>query len=145
METENSAGSSYHCPHCRALLVLGRERWQGWVRCPECGRPGLPPERLAAHAAPKRRAEPRSPINRQDATSLEEPGAMTTPSKVLSPPLAPRSSPSSASRVIVSTGLIVSIFLLLVAYLDRSSQSSAIFGFLTVIFFLLLLRLPKRR
>ena len=70
---------------------------------------------------------------------------MTTPSKALSPHLAPRSSPSSASRVIVSTGLMVSIFLLLVAYLDRSSQSSAIFGFLTVIFFLLLLRLPRRR
>jgi hypothetical protein len=47
--------------------------------------------------------------------------------------------------VIVSTGLIVSMFLLLVAYLDRSSQSSAIFGFLTVLFFLLLLRLPRRR
>jgi hypothetical protein len=56
-----------------------------------------------------------------------------------------RETPSSASRLIVSTGLIVSLFLLLVGYLDRSSQSSAIFGFLTVIFFLVLLRLPKGR
>jgi hypothetical protein len=47
--------------------------------------------------------------------------------------------------VIVSTGLVVSLFLLLVGYLDRSSQNSAIFGFLTVLFFLLLLRLPKGR
>jgi hypothetical protein len=66
--------------------------------------------------------------------------------RVMPHPLSSRRAPaSSASRLIVSTGLIVSLFLLLVAYLDRSSQSSAIFGFLTILFFLLLLRLPKQR
>jgi hypothetical protein len=75
-----------------------------------------------------------------------EKGVGAPPPTLVSPTsFAPRQPPSSASRVIVSTGLIVSIFLLLVAYLDRSSQSSAIFGFLTVLFFLLLLRLPRRR
>ena len=56
-----------------------------------------------------------------------------------------RAAPSSATRLIVSTGLIVSLCLLLVGYLDRSSQNSAIFGFLTIFFFLLLLRLPRSR
>jgi hypothetical protein len=87
-----------------------------------------------------------SPSTRLPA-SPDHPNSTASPAPVFVPSasLAPRPSPSNASRVIVSTGLIVSIFLLLVAYLDRSSQSSAIFGFLTVLFFLLLLRLPRRR
>jgi len=145
METENSAGSSYHCPHCRALLVLGHERWQGWVLCPECDRPGLPPERAVPRTASRKRMEKASPITPELSPYLSKAGGATATPFAPSVPLGSRSSPSSASRVIVSTGLIVSIFLLLVAYLDRSSQSSAIFGFLTVLFFLLLLRLPKRR
>jgi len=51
----------------------------------------------------------------------------------------------SASLVIISTGLFVSAFLLLVAYLDHSSHSLAIFGSLTVIFFILFLRIPRSR
>ena len=40
--------------------------------------------------------------------------------------------------------ILVSAFLLLIAYLDRSSHNSAIFGCLTVVFFLLLLRTPRK-
>jgi len=63
-------------------------------------------------------------------------------------PSVPRARPStssSATRLIVSTGLFVSAILLLVAYLDRSSHSLAIFGTLTVIFLILFLRMPRRR
>jgi len=63
----------------------------------------------------------------------------------LSVPRGRLSNSSSASRLIVSTGLFVSALLLLVAYLDRSSHSLAIFGTLTVIFFILLLRIPRPR
>jgi hypothetical protein len=63
---------------------------------------------------------------------------------LLPPSGKPRTSASSASRLIVTTGLIVSAFLLLIAYLDRSSYNSAIFGCLTVVFFLLLLRMPRK-
>ena len=55
------------------------------------------------------------------------------------------SSSSSPTRLIVSTGLFVSAFLFLVAYIDRSSHSLAIFGTLTVIFLILLSRMPRRR
>ena len=41
-------------------------------------------------------------------------------------------------RVIATTGLVVSAFLLLIAYLDRSSHQMAIFGGLTVVFLLAL-------
>jgi hypothetical protein len=51
-----------------------------------------------------------------------------------------RTSVWSSSRLIVITGLIVSAFLLLINFLDRSTPNSAIFGCLTVVFFLLLLR-----
>jgi len=55
-----------------------------------------------------------------------------------------QSSSPSASRLIISTGLFVSAFLLFMAWLDRSSHNLAIFGTLTVVFFLLL-RIPRRR
>lgn len=48
---------------------------------------------------------------------------------------------SSAPGLIASTGLFVLAFLMLVAYLDRSSHNLAIFGILTVIFLLVLVRL----
>ncbi len=56
-----------------------------------------------------------------------------------------QSTSSSATRLIVSTGLFVSAILLLVAYLDRSSHRLAIFGTLTVIFLILLMRMPRSR
>jgi hypothetical protein len=43
--------------------------------------------------------------------------------------------------LIVSTGLFASAFLLLNAYLDRSRQSIALFGTLTVVFLVILLRI----
>ena len=63
------------------------------------------------------------------------------------PSLSPRrrrSPASSSPRLIASTGLFVSAFLMLIAYLDRSSHSLAIFGSLTVIFLLALLRMRSR-
>ena len=51
----------------------------------------------------------------------------------------------SSTRLIISTGLFVSAFLLLVAYLDRKPHNLAIFGGLTVIFFILNLRMLRQR
>jgi hypothetical protein len=145
METETSASSCYPCPHCRALIGIGPERWRGWVLCPECGRAGLPPEAAVRYPAFGHRVEGSSPTHLTGSPNSQNSAVSPAPVPVPSATLAPRPAPSNASRVIASTGLIVSLFLLLVAYLDRSSQSSAIFGFLTVVFFLLLLRLPRRR
>ena len=145
METATHASSCYPCPHCRAPIEIGRDRWRGWMLCPECGRAGLPPEAAVRRPAPGRRVETSPPAH--PAASPDPGDSKASPAPLFAPSasFAPRPSPSNASRVIVSTGLVVSLFLLLVAYLDRSSQSSAIFGFLTVLFFLLLLRLPRRR
>jgi hypothetical protein len=137
--------ANYPCPNCHLLLEAKPGSWQGWLLCPRCGLPSLPPERVMS--SPRRRTRPA----KQSAV-----GAVSTPSPIrpvvgtaaVAPPRAPgreRAPSSSASRLIVSTGLIVSLCLLLVGYLDRSSQNSAIFGFLTIFFFLLLLRLPRSR
>jgi hypothetical protein len=42
--------------------------------------------------------------------------------------------------VIVSTGLFASAFLLLIAYLDRNTQSVALFGTLSLVFLAILIR-----
>jgi hypothetical protein len=52
---------------------------------------------------------------------------------------------ASPFRPIVSTGFFVSAFLLLVAYLDRSPHGMRTFGSLTVIFFILFLRMARSR
>jgi len=48
------------------------------------------------------------------------------------------------ARLIFKTGLFLSLALLLISYLDQNSRNTAIFGALSVIFFFLLLRLPRR-
>src|SRR5208337_1986402 len=138
-------GVSYSCPHCQVLLEVPDKPWRGWVLCPDCGLPCLPPERLTLPHS-RKRSVARQPQVPQDLVpeqtgSLKEPAPMVK----LSVPRARQSTSSSATRLIVSTGLLVSAILLRVAYLDRSSHSLAIFGTLTVIFLILLLRMPRRR
>ena len=138
-------GISYSCPHCQVLLEVPDKPWRGWVLCPDCGLPCLPPERLTLPHS-RKRSVARQPQVPQDLVP-EQTGARKEPAPMVKPsvPRARQSTSSSATRLIVSTGLFVSAILLLVAYLDRSSHSLAIFGTLTVIFVILLLRMPRRR
>ncbi len=48
------------------------------------------------------------------------------------------------ARLIFKTGFILSLALLLIFYLEQNSRYTAIFGALAVIFFFLLLRLPRK-
>jgi hypothetical protein len=57
----------------------------------------------------------------------------------------PTSTLVSVLRMIFLTGLVMSLFLLLIAYLDQNQRATGIFGSLAFIFFLLLLRMPGRR
>jgi hypothetical protein len=143
--TQMIIGSSYPCPHCQVPLAVLEDPWHGWVLCPDCGRPCLPPERLPMPEA-RRRATIRQPgVPQGDGPApvglLNEANPMVELSVRLTRP----ASASSASRLIVSTGLFVSAFLLLVAYLDRSSHSMGILGALTVVFLFLRLRMPRGR
>ncbi len=105
----------------------------------------LTPERLTLPHSRKRPVA-RQPQVPQDLVS-EQTGSRKEPAPMVKPsvPRVRQSTSSSATRLIVSTGLFVSAILLLVAYLDRSSHRLAIFGTLTVIFLILLMRMPRSR
>lgn len=145
MPREFSVNPSYSCPGCSALIQARDERWRGWVRCPRCGTPALPPDRVPA-------PQPAEPAARLSAAPENGPvilieGAPTASDslvrKALTPPVPePR---STAALLIVSTGLFVSAFLLLNAYLDRSVQSMSLFGTLAVVFLIVLVRLRMVR
>src|SRR6185437_13078281 len=119
--------------------------WEGWVRCPACGTPALPPEIMLGHPNTQRRvremdgddgavlvigADSQDEAAPQDASAL-----IATPTSTL----------VSVLRMIFLTGLVMSLFLLLIAYLDQNQRAAGIFGSLSVIFFLLLLRMPGHR
>ena len=48
---------TYPCPDCRLELEAEHDGWQGWLRCPACGTPSLPPEILLGHPATMRRVK----------------------------------------------------------------------------------------
>ncbi|MGP0063034.1 MAG: hypothetical protein ACLQGP_05450 [Isosphaeraceae bacterium] len=134
---------SYSCPRCKAELEVQHEDWQGWRRCPACGLPSLPPELLFGHPTTRRRVqggddEPEI----SDEMTMGEDSIPWGRSKMVEP------QPSSAfgpARVILVILFVVSLFLLLLFYLDQNQQLTGIFGGVSFVLFLLLLRSPRRR
>ena len=135
---------AYACPHCHRLLEAGDEGWLGWLLCPGCGQPGLPPARLRRPRPLRSRLPAEGRDNLPPGPTPEAP-AFTNGPAVLAPPLGRSPAASGAGRLIVRTGLVVSLVLLFFAYLERSTPNLAVFGFLTVVFFVLLLWLPRPR
>ena len=138
---EATMSPSYSCHHCHTLLRAGEDPWGGWLRCPECDRPGLPPHRVRVLKTARHPATPLPPPGQESLKKsdglLDEPAALIRPAG-----FAPTPTPvSTAPRLIVSTGLFVSLFLLLNAYLDRSVQSMSLFATLAVVFLVILLRM----
>jgi hypothetical protein len=111
------------------------------VSCPRCGRPGLPPEQVRFRKTASRPIVRQSSIG--DNPSLSIDGSLKQPAPLIRSTRdgKKKSQASSAPRLIVSSGLLASAFLLLVAYLDRSRQSMLVFGTLTIVFFLILVRM----
>jgi hypothetical protein len=136
---------TYPCPNCRLELESEHGGWEGWVRCPACGTPALPPEIMLGHPNTQRRVREMGgddgavvvigADSPEDAASQDPSALIATPTSTL----------VSVLRMIFLTGLVMSLFLLLIAYLDQNQRAAGIFGSLSVIFFLLLLRMPGRR
>jgi hypothetical protein len=139
--SESARLVEYICPHCGIAILAKDDGWDGWRRCPTCARLALPPkpERPAAPAskrAPPPHASTEPVANEAGAAASDGSDAhpLVPVETLLSPAIGP-------ARVIFRTGLILSLALLLISYLDQKPRTSAIFGGLAVIFFLLLLRL----
>ena len=132
---------SYSCPHCRAELETGMTDWEGWQRCPTCGLASLPPmtPRLGSARQPNARSHVTSDI-------LVISGAPNDGDVApVGPAFRGRPTHIGPARLVFRTGLLVSLGLMLIFYLDHNTINSAIFACLSVIFFLLLLRMSGNR
>lgn len=130
---------TYTCPRCHAELETRFNEWQGWQRCPTCGMLTLPPE-------PPRLGVPHQLAGRAKAGGdvlviSDLPGRFLDPDQ--ESPAIVRPTHMSPARLVFRTGLLVSLGLMFIFFLDQKTTNTAIFGFLAVVFFILLLRLPK--
>jgi hypothetical protein len=128
---------TYSCPHCRAELETGFDDWQGWQRCPTCGLACLPPEPTGSRSGRQPRA--RSKVA-DDILAISDTRENLTDAEPVAPTFSGRPAHIGPARLVFRTGLLVSLGLMLIFYLDRNTINSAIFGCLAVVFFLLLLR-----
>ena len=132
---------TYSCPRCRAELETRFNEWQGWQRCPACGMLTLPPE-------PPRWRNPQPPVGRPKGRGdvlviADSPDLFADPNQAA--PAVARPTHLSPARLVFRTGLFVSLGLMLIFFLDQKTTNTAIFGFLAVVFFVLLVRLSANR
>ncbi len=134
----------YSCPKCRAELEAEEGRWQGWVRCPACDAPALPPEILLGHPSARRRVIGAVGVEYVPDLFTEDTDAEESaePDPVIEPP---HWTSGETLRTVFLAGLLMSLFLLLFAYSDGHWSLVGIFGALAFVFFLLLWLRPSRR
>ncbi len=141
MSSEVVPTTTYSCPSCHVRLDVPPGHWEGWLRCPSCGRASLPPEPDAlltvsrgATISGHENGVPLEVDALADGTGLE-----------IGMPRTGRMAHTSPARVIFTTGFVICLLLTLIYFLDSKPGAMAIFGFLTIGFFLLLLRTPRKR
>jgi hypothetical protein len=133
---------TYSCPHCKAELETGFDDWQGWQRCPTCGLAGLPPEPTGLRSG--RQPWARSKVA-DDVLVISDSPENLTDDQPVAPAFGGRPAHIGPARLVFRTGLLVSLGLMLIFYLDRNTINAAIFGCLSVVFSLLLLRISGSR
>ncbi|AMV36556.1 hypothetical protein [Planctomyces sp. SH-PL62] len=139
----------YECPHCRVELEAILGRWRGWLLCPACGKPGLPPSPGFAPPTPGDAGGLAMGAGVQAAAWIAS-GDLRDPARPAWParPVDPRRRLSPAARNVrraAVAGLAVSLFLLLIAFLDQNARLAGAAGVLTLIMLWFLGRLDPRR
>jgi hypothetical protein len=137
--TEIEFIDTYACPHCRAELETGFDRWQGWLRCPACGLASLPPE--PAKFPGIERALARATVA-DDILVISDSPDRSPVTERYRPSAAGAGSGIAPARLVIRTGFIVSLVLAFLAFLNHQTTNMTILAFLTVVFFVLLLRKP---
>jgi hypothetical protein len=135
---------TYPCPRCHVELESEHGGWQGWLKCPVCETPALPPEFLLGHPAVRRRV--RAAVGDRGVIVIGDEAPDGAPASAASAAIeAAPSTLVNTVRLVFITGLVTSLFLLLIAFIDQNTRATYIFGALSFVFFLLLLRMPARR
>jgi hypothetical protein len=133
--------TTFTCVHCLDELEMPLSSWDGWVRCRACERVFLPPKYESA-----RRTNSKSAVSNPDTGLLH---GDSSPNGNLDltdqQPPSDRMSHTTPARLVFTTGFVLCLLLTLIKFLDFSPGGMAIFGFLTIAFFLLLIRTPRRR
>lgn len=145
MESDIAYFVTYSCPQCHLELESQHGGWEGWLRCPSCGTPSMPPEILLGHPATMRRIREAGEgngdvlvIGDEESTDTDD----SDPAAAIGPPASPV---LGTLRLVFLSGLLMSLFVLLIAYLDDNQVAMSIFGGLAFLFFLLIFRIPARR
>jgi hypothetical protein len=132
----------YSCPYCRAELAASFDEWDGWLRCPVCARPSNPPAPAGFRMASERLVLSSDLGVAQSGAKAADTTAFLNGSR---PAFVERFAHTSPARLVFVTGLVFSLFLALIAFLDQKPTRLSIFGFLSIVFFFLLLRTPGKR
>jgi hypothetical protein len=153
--TEMAGCVRYPCPHCRAELeTRDDDGWSGWRRCPACDRPHLPPDPSEYAPLPSQSADP-SPEEIFRIGTVKEvrvieplvdgrPAPLWTLRQFEPVGRAHRSRQSRWYRRGLIIGLGISLFAVLVAFLEQGDITVGGFALLSLAFFLLLMR-PARK
>ena len=108
---------SYTCPHCHVHLEARTIDWDGWLRRPECNQLSLPPVPVIAARQPRQNDILRHADN---AIVFLPESAEANVQPVFDPTVNPgQPSHTSPARLIFTTGFALSLFLVLVAFLDH--------------------------
>jgi hypothetical protein len=136
MEAELIYVVAYACPHCNAALEVRQGDWPGWLRCPICTRPSLPPEPSASTAGHRVEVvadEPQGPLFpslENGEKELEFRLEQVAKAKKFSTP-----------RLIFSTGFVLSLMLVFAYSYEGDAVRMSIFGVLAVVSLLVVVRL----
>lgn len=141
----------YDCPHCRAKLEWIVGRWGGWVSCPACASPGLPPAPRLVVPTPRMVA--REGVRAGAGLRAEQwiaAGDVPDPawpswSRGLVLPKPRTQQEPKARRAALAVGLAISLFLLLVAYLDQNTSLSGLALLVALVCFWGRMKLAERR
>jgi hypothetical protein len=135
---------SYSCPNCRAQLEAELDGRYGWMRCPVCRHPALPPQPAAIRDAVRPLPVSDGDVTSASPLSPDSPIVAGSPAGP-QPAFTVTASHNNPARLIFLTGLVLSLVLGLISFLDQQATTTFIFGFLAFTFFVLLLRTARRR
>jgi hypothetical protein len=120
---------AYRCPRCHAALEARTAESHSWIRCPKCGRASLPPEHMRT---PSLRPMPLGDDVLVIGPTTDYPGMLRGTASQ------PVSHPGGARRVALAVGILASLTMLMISFLEGNGLNVAIFGATTVLLFAVL-------